>query len=239
MKGSVISPSIDSISPETNQLCGQQVDALLKKAAGLCAPVSLFEVAQPHWPWLSGTIVKTNSQTIELALEVGHKSNCGPDGMITLLAKLYCDQHIYQFETQLIHGPATSTTAYLTCPEAIEVCERRRVPRRALRQPSLVQIRPSSQVSPYQTGTMLNVSSAGLACLLSTDDASTLQPSTQVRVIFSLEDTNNEFQLAGRVVNRSEAGTLGQCIVGIEFDDPADEPTKAKIMRDINAGRSA
>lgn len=98
------------------------------------------------------------------------------------------------------------------------VDERRRSPRRLLRGSVKIEIRTSgASDTGLATATMLNLSESGVACRVPWDEVDRLQTGESIRVLFRLQEADQPFDLPARIINITQAGTPGTCVIGMEF----------------------
>jgi hypothetical protein len=103
-------------------------------------------------------------------------------------------------------------------PAPIAVADRRRSPRRRLREVTEVTLRPAEECDESQVrATLLNLSPDGLACRIATCDAGALAVGAVVRVAFRPGVSARAFHLNGRVISVIEGGTVANLVVGLEF----------------------
>lgn len=105
-------------------------------------------------------------------------------------------------------------------PRAIKtgVDDRRRSRRRLLRGSVRIEIRTSDRSDAgLATAAMLNLSESGVACRVPWDEVDRLRTGESIRVLFRLHDTDESFDLPARIINITQAGTPGTCVIGMEF----------------------
>jgi len=103
-------------------------------------------------------------------------------------------------------------------PATIAVAERRRSPRRRLREVAEVTLRPAEECDDSQVrATLLNLSPDGLACRIATCDSGSLAVGAVVRVAFRPGVSTRVLHLNGRVISVIEGGTVENLVVGLEF----------------------
>ena len=118
------------------------------------------------------------------------------------------------------------------------VDERRRSPRRLLRGSVKIEIRTSGNSDTgLATATMLNLSESGVACRVPGDDVDRLRTGESICVLFSLPETDEPFDLPARIINITQAGTPGTCVIGMEFlfgndDDCQQARLRAALNRE-------
>jgi hypothetical protein len=99
--------------------------------------------------------------------------------------------------------------------------ERRRVPRRRLHEPSVVRLHGiGDETQWHREGVLLNVSTAGIACRLTSTDAHGLCADQVVRAVFVV-GTSQMFDLNARITNVTPSGIPDYQVLGMEFADDA------------------
>ena len=93
----------------------------------------------------------------------------------------------------------------------------RRSPRRGLHEPVRVFIGVGSANEPLaEAASLMNLSTDGLACRLSTSVAA-FSISDVVRVSFELDHTGARFEFSACVINVTQGATADKTILGLEF----------------------
>lgn len=96
--------------------------------------------------------------------------------------------------------------------------ERRRSPRRRLREPTEVALRTTEMGAGWHgQASLLNISPEGIACRLTPADGAKLTIGQPLRVTLDLGSPPVAFDLAARVINITVGGTGDRLIVGLEF----------------------
>ena len=102
-------------------------------------------------------------------------------------------------------------------PEGVESVDRRRSPRRGLREPVRIRIRAEQAGKTVDEWfSLLNLSADGMACRIPSH-AVGVGVGDVVRVSFSLAQPDAEFDLRARVINVTRGATADQSILGLEF----------------------
>jgi len=102
--------------------------------------------------------------------------------------------------------------------DAIRLVDRRRGPRRELREPTDVTFFAADAQGEWRCcGVMLNACTFGIACRVSDTDSAGLAVGGVLRVVFRIGDTADPFESRARIVNITEGGTPGYRVVGLEF----------------------
>ncbi len=96
--------------------------------------------------------------------------------------------------------------------------ERRRSPRRRLREPTAVALRTTEMGAGWHgRALLLNISPEGLACGLTAADGAKLKIGQPLRITLDLGTPPAAFDLVARVVNITEGSTADRLILGLEF----------------------
>lgn len=119
--------------------------------------------------------------------------------------------------------------------------DRRRSPRRAFRRSSgvvLEAVFPSGR--RRIKGTLLNLSADGLACLVTAEGAQGLVPATRLHAAFRLPDSEDSFELPGRIISVLPAGDGNSQLIGLAFVDGEQEQVRAtrETLRSLLGGVS-
>ncbi len=126
----------------------------------------------------------------------------------------------YLFATRPLDPPPLSSCEVLLVarPTTLTVLERRRSRRRNLREPSTVVLHLPDERDAWQcAASILNVSADGLACRVENADAERIPVGRNVVTDFQVSVVDERFQMTGRVVNSTRAGTPGHVVLGVEF----------------------
>lgn len=126
----------------------------------------------------------------------------------------------YNFQSRCSHEPsgARSTVIHVLKPQNVTRAERRRSPRRRLREPAVVALSKLKTNPPWdRRATLLNVSADGLACGIAEGDAAALQIDDRLRVSFELGRPPVTFLLTARVIKMTKGGSSGSIILGLAF----------------------
>lgn len=145
----------------------------------------------------------------------------------------------YEFDTRCVEQPTTPDVRVIRVlrPDTITSADRRRSPRRLLRQATNVSLRsPDADEGWHCNGVMLNLSSDGLACRMPEQHAGPLHLDQTIRVTFRLGRSSQLFDLTGRISNITRGATPGQLVVGLEFAvDRCSEESGAELRRVLEA----
>ena len=107
--------------------------------------------------------------------------------------------------------------------ETVATAERRRSPRRGLREPTTVYLSMrSGDASQRFEAPLLNLNQTGLACRVQRSHMARLDTDQPLAVAFQLPTFKAACDLTGRVVNVTEGANEDQVIVGVEFIEDAN-----------------
>lgn len=126
----------------------------------------------------------------------------------------------YTFETCFAGRCPDSdpNTIRLRKPQSLSMIERRRSPRRRFRKQDAITLRPLGPAGAKgYRATLLNLSPDGVACLATDEFAAQLAIGQVMATGFSVGPKRTRFELAGRIVNVTRAGSSGHTVVGMEF----------------------
>lgn len=147
----------------------------------------------------------------------------------------------YLFTTSPLDPPPLSSTEVLLVarPTTLTALDRRRSRRRNLRPPSTVVLRLPDERDAWRcAASILNVSADGLACLLENADAQRVPVGRNIVTEFQVNALEETFQMTGRVVNSTRAGTPEHVVLGVEFlAEEASTPRRVRL-RDVLTGQS-
>ncbi len=117
-------------------------------------------------------------------------------------------------------------------PLSILVVDRRRSPRRCLRQRCDVALHGTGPSSDWRClAAMLNLSPDGVACRLPERDAQPVELGEILRLDFRPGGEVEKFRLRGRVVSMTPGGTPEHVLLGMQFiDDDYLESAKARLL---------
>lgn len=112
------------------------------------------------------------------------------------------------------------------------MAERRSSRRRKLHEPCQATLMGNGRHDDWQcSGQMLNASTGGFACRVSTQEAARLTAGRIVRAVFRLAEHDEPFDFHARITNATQAGTPGYTIIGMEFLMDADRCLERKRFR--------
>ena len=122
-------------------------------------------------------------------------------------------------------------------PTTIVLVDRRRSRRRNFMAPTEIILRPlSGRRTPDVwscNATLLNLSVDGFACRVRESDAEGVAVGREIRAHFRVGTPVQEFALTSRVINRTQAGTAGHAVLGMEFVSEARLSDHRKRLRTV------
>lgn len=138
-----------------------------------------------------------------------------------LVVSLSIEGRRYEFVSGCVESTAAPTDGPVSIvrPDHVAVVERRRSRRRFVADTTVTLTTISDTPSDHCRATLLNLSADGVACLASEDDVGGLERGEVLRTRFAVGSPLLTFNLTGRLVNRTRAGTAGQVVLGLEFTD--------------------
>lgn len=127
----------------------------------------------------------------------------------------------FAFRTRLVGSPAAMGDCVLRIvkPRSIYLRERRRSPRRKLREGARVELHlvDEEPARPCCEAVMLNLSSEGMACRMASREATVLSEGQTIRVRFQLPQGGAPFTLRARISNLTLGAGGDRTVVGLEF----------------------
>jgi len=192
---------------------------ILEQAARSHARVMLQPRTPGDAPELAGVIVTTAPESFCIQLDEGmpdvprSASSVCCDGCL----RLGSDQYLFDTNIMAVVDADTDTPLRLEVarPDTVQIMQRRRFRRTAVRGSSPVTVR--NVEGDAASGTLLNASVDGIACRVATEAADRASIGDAVRVRFELAGVPQPFELAAVVRSKTPAATEFQTIVGLQF----------------------
>jgi c-di-GMP-binding flagellar brake protein YcgR len=162
----------------------------------------------------------------------------------TVTASLEIDGALYVLETTVSGVPAGAEpgTIHLRKPAEIMRMDRRRSPRRRLREPAEILLRAPAVDESWQCkAAMLNLSLTGVACRVPGVCAAPIYAGLIVQVTLRFGARSDAYELNGQVVNITQGGTPEHLVVGLEFVNDKKLEASRAVIRDAldNATRDS
>jgi len=161
------------------------------------------------------------------------------------LVGTYCDasinlsEHRYLFEADVIwveyvSEPSAGCRIYVSCPQCLQVAQRRRYRRITLAQSTQVELHWGDTEKPAfrSLGWLCNLSADGLACRTDRRTADDVWIGDRVEVCFTLGSSDPQrFQIDAVLCNKTPAGTTDKFILGLQFLTDEEHPDSAAAIK--------
>lgn len=220
------------------ELVGDRLRNLLQRAVATHCRAHL-RVPGRDGPVASGFVDRLDGLSLAIELRDLFPPQSTFRAGMTLQVSLEVGDDRYVFQTQCATGLSAAAPGVLTVdqPTAAFRDERRRSPRRRLKEPADVVLHENRVQAQWRCrASLLNLSADGLACKVPSADADDLRVGQTVCVILHPAGGTTGFDLEARVSNLTTAGTPGQCIVGLEFIHDTTPPGTLARLDEILAG---
>jgi hypothetical protein len=192
--------------------------------------------ASANGPEVACTGTATACDGSQLTLEVG-KMEPGVAAALpeaSLQAEMGLADARYAFETRCA-GPMPQTdegVLHVIQPTTMTVIERRRHRRRQFQKPTEVTLRATTGAERWNgRAALLNLSTDGIACRVREEDARHTGVGTILRLVFCAGPGLKEFNLAGRVINVTQAGSPRHAVIGMAFVDDSSLASAEEALR--------
>jgi hypothetical protein len=140
----------------------------------------------------------------------------------------------YAFETRCA-GPmlqAVEGVLHVVQPTTMTAIERRRHRRRQFQKPTEVTLRATTGAERWNgRAALLNLSADGIACRVREEDIVHTPIGTILRLVFRLGHDFKEFDLTGRVINVTQAGSPHHAVIGMAFVDDSSLASAEEALR--------
>ncbi len=198
------------------------------------AAVSLHTDRDTDEAMLNGVIVGEDGDHLLLEVFVEDCAVLAAHRSAPVTARLQIADWRYCFETQYFDtGPSQGTRRYrILRPEKVIAADRRRSRRRKFSEPSEILVHAiGGAESRACKADMLNLSSDGVAFRVQTEDVHLTRSNCALRVEFRVGRPPLDFNFAGRVVTKTQAGTPGHTVIGLEFTfDAGAEGERVRLL---------
>ncbi|UCE58647.1 MAG: PilZ domain-containing protein [Phycisphaerales bacterium] len=231
-----MSPTTLSRDIATRTLDTGASDRVLIEAVRANSPVHLCADPDHSGEVVSGTVLADDGGV--LTVDVARLDTLARSILSAslLYASLDVGNDRYLFETRRVSALTGSDKdeLRLTRPSTVAVTERRRSRRRRFRKPTEVLLRATDPDTQWQCkADMLNVSLDGIACRIDSAEVDYLAVGRASCVVFQLGATAELFELSAQVVTRTEAGTPGHAVIGMEFIDDGNLQAARDRLRGV------
>jgi Tfp pilus assembly protein PilZ len=190
---------------------------ILEQAARSHARVTLQPRSPGDAPELAGVIVAAAPESFCVQLDEGMPDVPPSAASVCCDAclRLGSDQYLFDTSIMAVIDTDTPTRLEVARPDTVQIMQRRRFRRTAVRGSSPVTVRTVG--GGAASGTLLNASVDGVACRVATEAADRAKIGDTVRIQFELADPPQSFDLAAVVRSKTPAATEFQTIVGLQF----------------------
>ncbi len=225
MNGTLASSSTEMCDLESGASADVMADAIARRLR-----VFIHTDPTTDAPCVTGTLVGQNRSELVIELE-----NCTPSKVeafqTAMLRVSFEDCGVrYAFESQCSRASAATGSSLINVlkPHSVTRAERRRSPRRRLREPTCILLHTVDRDPSWRClASLLNVSTDGLAVWIAASDTAEMKVGDRLRVSFDLGPSQTTFNLTARVNNMTTGGSTGRVILGLEFvaaDNPDFNP---------------
>lgn len=176
------------------------------------------EAAAGRAEW-EGVIAGATDEHLLFELATSDASECAIQGSTPLRIVFEVGRACYTFSAPCVavESGEESTVVRVKRPISVTKVERRRSPRRGLREPVRVRIRADSGRRPLdEWAALLNLSADGLACSVPSD-AACMVVDDVLHISFELDCPDARFDLPSRVINVTRGASVDKTILGLEF----------------------
>jgi len=183
-------------------------------------------------------LVGADGARLMLAADEGPGSTLLPTSA-PLLVNLTVAGRRYTFASRcVVESTASPEDAVaITRPRSVAAVERRRSRRRFMGNTTVTLTHATETGPVHYRAAMLNLSADGLACRVSAAEADALTRERTVRAQFALGSPPVPLEVTGRLVSRTDAGTPGQVVLGLEFlEDEASRAARERIGQVATTG---
>lgn len=173
-------------------------------------------VGQSEW---EGVTAGATDEYLSFELATSDANECAIQVSTPLRIVFETGRACYAFNAPCVavESGAKSTLVRVKRPMGVAKVERRRSPRRGLREPVRVRIQAGGgRRAVDEWAALLNLSVDGLACSVPSD-ASCMAVDDVLRVSFELDRPDARFDLPARVINVTRGASADKTILGIEF----------------------
>jgi len=194
---------------------------VLEQAAELETTVRIFADNDLSVVLVAGALTTVTDQYIRVLVTHKNTSSLAVNVLATLQAEFTLEKVTYVFDVSALDEfPACDDqSVQIPKPASIAVTERRRTRRRQFHDATDLTLKPigCDSAAPIRAA-LLNVSTDGLACRVPESALPSIPLEGLLAVSFTLSANSHTFELTGHTVSRTEAGTSGHWVVGLEFE---------------------
>ena len=195
--------------------------AVFEQAAELGTTVRIFADTDLSVVLVEGALTDVTDQHLHVLVTRKNTSSLAVNVLATLQAEFTLGKVTYMFDVLALDEYPDSDVQSLQIPKpaTIAVTERRRTRRRQFREAADLILKPigCDSAAPIRAA-LLNVSTDGLACRVPESALESIPWDGPLAITFALSANSHTFELTGHTISRTEAGTPGHWVVGLEFE---------------------
>jgi len=215
-----------------------QSNRVIEQAVRCRAKITLEPRSWPDHEALPVVVLGSDERLLRVETVAEHDLPLESLVGVHLDAQMTLGQTLYLFDSHLaeIDYDRTKAVLLLDRPKTLQVTQRRRFQRKALRPTCQVRLdpKPGGNGGPV-SGELLNLSPDGMACRLVEEAAEPIPVGQRLHVAFCLQDAEPGFEFDAVLTNKSHAGSEGNFILGLAFRaGPKDRRAKAERERLCN-----
>jgi hypothetical protein len=211
---------------DTRELAPDIAAGVFDRAVAEHSVVRLLVPAGPVERLVTGVLIGRRGPWLLIRLNDPAESSALADGL-RIQGTLETDDIPYLFETRCDApaDPGEQGSIRLPLPNTLQAIERRQSTRKLLHQPTEVTLRNVNGATAFSLrAAMLNVSAEGLACRVSTADATRLSRGLHVWARFRVGDDPEPFEMICRITNETRGGTPDTVVLGMAFVEEENPP---------------
>lgn len=208
--------------------------AVIEQATELETTVRIFADTDLSAVLMEGTLTHVTDQYLWLLVTHKNTSSLAVNVLATLLAEFTLGKVTYQFDVLSMDESSERDDQLVQIPKpaTVAVTERRRTRRRQFHDATDLTLKPidCDSAAPIRVA-LLNVSTDGLACRVPESALESIPSDRPLAVSFALPASGHTFELTGHAVSRTEAGTPGHWVVGLEFEKGRHSEQRSRLRQ--------
>ncbi|MCH8147726.1 MAG: hypothetical protein IH987_06975 [Planctomycetes bacterium] len=195
--------------------------AVFEQAVELRTNVRIFADHDLSVVLIEGPLSDVTDEHLRIAVTHKNTSSLAVNVLSVLKGEFTLGEVTYVFDVMsLDEFPGSADqTVLIPRPASVAVSERRRTRRRQFHDAGDLTLTPigCDSTAPIPAA-LLNVSPDGLACLVPESTLEFIPSDGRLVISLALAENGQVVELTGQMVSRTEAGTPGHLVVGLEFD---------------------
>ena len=195
--------------------------AVIEQAAELGTTIRIFADDDLSVVLLEGTLTHVTDQHLRVLVTHKNTSSLAVNVLAALQAEFTLEKVTYVFDVLAMDefSDCEEQSVQIPKPATVAVTERRRTRRRQFHDATDLTLKPIGchSAAPIRAA-LLNVSTDGLACRVPESALESIPWEEPLAISFALSANSHTFELTGHTVSRTEAGTAGHWVVGLEFE---------------------